>query len=147
VLYTERTRQIALLTLGSSVALSLFSSLLSLLLSIFAPHLGWKHNTRSLYTRIQILLVYSTSILLLAPAIANLVFVAIWRRSSNPALSSEGRCRWDIDILWSGNGFACDAKRAVPWGYLLAGSVVRLALTASIIVRILRSDTRISCSY
>lgn len=134
--YTARERQIALLVLGTAAALSFASLILSLLLSLFAPHLGWKQRSRSSYARLQILLTYTASFLILGPAIVNLVFVAVWRHSSDPGLSVQGRCHWDIDILWTGTGFECDVKDAVSWGAWLAGSVVRLVLTALVLVSI-----------
>ena len=133
-LYAERDRRIALLALGSTSALSFSFILLSLLLSFFAPRLGWKHRTHSLHARILMFLSYASSLLLLGPAITNLVFVAKWRHNPKPALSSEGCCHFAIDILWTGSGHQCGSKSGIPWGYFLAGSIVRLLLTAAIVV-------------
>lgn len=132
--YTTRDRQIALLVLGTAAALSFASLMLSILLSLFVPHLGWKHRSRSSYTRIQALLTYTASLLILGPAIVNVIFVAVWRHSSDPGLSVQGRCHWDIDVLWTGTGFECDVNHAVSWGAWLAGSVVRLIFTAVVLV-------------
>ncbi|KIP03030.1 hypothetical protein PHLGIDRAFT_130393 [Phlebiopsis gigantea 11061_1 CR5-6] len=133
-IYTARDRQIALLVLGSAAALSFALLVSSLLLSLLAPHLGWKYRFRSGYTRIQALLSYMASFLLLGPAVVNVVFIALWRDSSDPGLSIHGRCHWDIDVLWTGTGFECDVNDAVPWGSWLAGSVIRLFLTAGVII-------------
>lgn len=142
-IYTARDRQIALLVLGTASALSFAFLSLSILLSFFAPPLGWKHQSRSLYTRLQILLNYSASVLLLGPAVANIVFVAVWRRSPDPGLSLQGRCHWDIDVFWTGTGFQCDVTHAVAWGYWLAGAIVRLVFTASILVSLTMSKAEL----
>ncbi|GJE88987.1 hypothetical protein PsYK624_050760 [Phanerochaete sordida] len=133
-IYTARDRQIVLLVLGTASALSLASALLPLLLSFFLPQLRRQYHTRSLHVRISALFDYAASLLLLGPAVANLAFVAIWRHSADPALSAQGRCHWDIDVVWTGTGLQCSGSNAVAWGSWLAGSIVRLVLTALILV-------------
>lgn len=146
-IYTARDRQIALLAFGTAAALSFASLMLSLLLSFFAPHLGWKHRSRSSYTRFQVLLTYTASFLILGPAVGNVVFVALWRDSSDPGLSIHGRCHWDIDVLWTGTGFECDVNHSVSWGSWLAGSVIRLLLTVGVIVSLRHSSLLQSVTY
>lgn len=133
-IYSARDRQIALLVLGIASALSFAATLSTLFLSFLAPHLGSRRQSRSLYTRIFALLSYSASLLLLGPAVANVAFVVIWRHSTDPGLSAQGRCHWDIDIFWTGTGLQCNGSNAVLWGSWLAGSIVRLVLTALILV-------------
>ena len=43
-----------------------------------------------------------------------------------------GRCGWDIDVVWSGLGGQCEHSPA--WGSWIAGSLVRLILTAAVLV-------------
>ncbi|KAI0691808.1 hypothetical protein BC835DRAFT_1521174 [Cytidiella melzeri] len=132
-IYTSHDRQVILLVLGSVAVLSLALALTSQLLRTFAPHFGWNHATNSLYSRTQICLNSISSILLLGPAVVNVVFVVLWRRSPDKAQSLQGRCHWDIDVVWSGTGFECDAATAIDWGFWLAGALVRLVLTALIL--------------
>ncbi|KAI0085517.1 hypothetical protein BDY19DRAFT_438484 [Irpex rosettiformis] len=131
--YPSHDRQVAALTLGSVAALSLALTLTSQVLGIFSPHFGWNYSATSLYTRLQTCLNYAASVLLLGPAIVNVVLTVLWRRSSDHAQSLQGRCHWDIDVVWSGTGFECGVDHTVSWGYWLAGAVARLVLTACIL--------------
>jgi len=72
------------------------------------------------------------SFLLVAPAIINTVLVIVWRASDDPQTTLRGRCNWDIDVVWSGVGLACDRSPSfVSW---LSGAVSRLCLTGLVLV-------------
>ncbi|EKM52381.1 uncharacterized protein PHACADRAFT_176385 [Phanerochaete carnosa HHB-10118-sp] len=129
-IYTARDRHIALLVLGVASALSFVTTLLTLVLSFLARRLDSRHQPRSIHARIFPFLSLVASVLLLGPAVVNVAFVTIWRHSADPGLSAQGRCHGDIDILWTGTGLQCSGSHAVVWGAWLAGSIVRLVLTA-----------------
>jgi hypothetical protein len=133
--FTSHDRQLVLLVLGTVSVLSLAFILVSQVLGLFAPHLGWNYSTRAPYNRVQVFLNYASSLLILCPAVVNFVLVFVWHRSPDHALSLEGRCHWDIDVVWSGAGFECDDHHSVKWAWWLAGAIVRLLLTAFFIVR------------
>lgn len=120
--------------LGSVAVLSVALTMTSSLLALFAPHFGWNYSSKSPYTRLQIFLNISSSILLLGPAVVNIVLTLLWRRSPDHDQSLQGRCHWDIDVAWSGTGFQCDATKAIAYGYWLGGAIARLVVTVLILV-------------
>ncbi|OSX58038.1 hypothetical protein POSPLADRAFT_1061124 [Postia placenta MAD-698-R-SB12] len=130
-IYQYYERQVIVLTLGTSTALSTAFTLTSLAFKFFAPRLGWRDRPRAPHVVLQALLNYSSSVFLLGPAIVNFVFVFLWRHSDNPVNTLRGRCHWDIDVFWSGLGSAC--PRGPSWGFWLAGALVRLLLTIVVI--------------
>lgn len=132
--YSSHERQVTLLVLGSVAMFAFACTFTSLLLGFFAPRFGWNASSKPGCRRIRSSLDYLSSVLLLAPAIVNLIFVFIWRRSPDASNTIEGRCHWDIDVAWSGTGLQCSSRDAVLWGFWLAGSVVRLVLTAVVLV-------------
>ena len=72
-------------------------------------------------------------------SIINIVLVNIWRTPHNPTQfgrSVQGRCHWDIDVVWSGTGMVCAQKGAKPFGDWLGAAICRLALSAMLVVRI-----------
>jgi hypothetical protein len=77
---------------------------------------------------------YLASFLLLAPAIANLVLVIVWRASDDPQITLRGRCRWDIDVVWSGVGLICD--RSPSFASWVGSAVSRLSITSMVLVRL-----------
>ncbi|KAI0772414.1 hypothetical protein BD413DRAFT_474121 [Trametes elegans] len=131
-LHRYRDRQIVGLVLGSCAALSIACILLSIIIAASAPHLGWYYRPRSTHVLLQDFLNYSSSLCLLAPAVVNFVLVFVWRDPSDTLNSLGGRCHWDIDVVWSGLGGQCDHSPA--FGYWLAGALVRLVLTAVVII-------------
>lgn len=132
--YTSHGRQIAVLVLGTVTVLSFALIVVARLLALFAPHLGWKQKPSSPYPKIQAALRYAASTLLLGPPVVNIVLVFVWKHAPDTSESVQGRCHWDIDVSWSGRGFECDARDAVSWGFWLAGALVRLLVTALVIV-------------
>lgn len=90
----------------------------------------------------QELLHYTSSLLVLGPALVNFALVFAWKHTADLSNSVEGRCHWDIDIAWSGTGHQCAAPEAVSWGYWLAGSLVRLIITALALVSCQVSSVR-----
>ncbi|KAI8990371.1 hypothetical protein BD414DRAFT_483405 [Trametes punicea] len=132
ILHQYRDRQIVAIALGSCSALCVACVLVSIIIDASAPQLGWYYLPRSAYVLLQDFLIYSSSFCVLAPAIVNFVLVFLWRDPSDTLNSLRGRCRWDIDVVWSGLGGQCEPSPA--WRYWLAGSLVRLILTALIII-------------
>ncbi|KAI0331335.1 hypothetical protein GY45DRAFT_629593 [Cubamyces sp. BRFM 1775] len=127
-----RERQIVAIVLGSCSALCVACILVSIIVIASAPHLGWFHRPRSTHVLLQDFLNYSSSLFVLAPAVANFVLVFVWKNPSDPLNSLHGRCHWDIDVVWSGLGGQCQSSPA--WGTWLAGALVRLILTVSVII-------------
>ncbi len=128
---SSRTVQTYLLVLGTassaSLALIIFSQLLRL------SKLGWSRKS-SLYTRLRTFLEWTSSILLLGPAVVNVVLVVAWKHSTDLSRSVSDRCSWDIDVLWSSKDHQSNSGCAVPWGFWIAGAVIRLAVTTLILV-------------
>ncbi|KAI0946294.1 hypothetical protein AcV7_010309 [Taiwanofungus camphoratus] len=133
-IYKSRDRQIILLVLGTSTALSVASIIASLTIAAFAPHLGWAYRHNAPHIVVQTVLKYLASALLLGPAVVNLVLVFVWRHSTDAISTLLGRCHWDIDVVWSGTGRRCDTSHSPAWGYWIAGSVVRVILTLIVLV-------------
>ncbi|KAI0742883.1 hypothetical protein C8Q80DRAFT_1221257 [Daedaleopsis nitida] len=132
VLHPYRERQVIALVLGSCTALCLACNLVSLIITVSAPRFGWWYRPRSKHVLLQGFLRYSSSLCLLAPSVVNLVLVFLWRAPSNGDNSISGRCHWDIDVVWTGLGGQCSNSPA--WGFWLAGSIVRLLITAAILI-------------
>ncbi|KAI0830298.1 hypothetical protein BC628DRAFT_1313857 [Trametes gibbosa] len=131
-LHQYRDRQIIGLVLGSCTALCIACLLVTIIIATSGPHFGWYYRPRSTHVLLQDFLTYTSSLCVLAPAVVNLVLVFLWRGPSDTLNSLRGRCHWDIDVVWSGLGGQCDHSPA--WGTWLAGAVVRLLLTAAIII-------------
>ena len=134
-LYPSRDRQTASIILGTASVLSLALIVLSLSLYFLRLRLGWKRRPSSLYTRFRVAANYSSSALLLASASGNVALVCLWRHHRDPELRIEGRCHWDIDVVWSGSTLGCGRSTAIAWGYWVTGAVVRLVITSLILVR------------
>ena len=131
-LHPYRQRQVIALVLGSCTALCLACTVTSVIISASAPHLGWYYRPHSKHILLQGFLRYSSSILLFAPAFVNFILVFIWRNTSDIFNNLHGRCHWDIDVVWTGFGGVCE--HGPEWGFWLAGSLVRLLLTAALVV-------------
>ncbi|TFK48217.1 hypothetical protein OE88DRAFT_559700 [Heliocybe sulcata] len=121
--------EIITLALGTSSVLSLCLLLASIFLFVLSPRSWQVSHAFSVLTRH--ILPYISSILLIAPAIVNLVLVGLLRRR-NSVLEATRNCPWDVDVLWAGNGGNCDETRKASWGAWLAGAIVRLVLTIAI---------------
>ncbi|KAH9920823.1 uncharacterized protein BXZ73DRAFT_91857 [Epithele typhae] len=131
-LHPFQTRQIIALVLGSCTALCLACNVTSLVISAFAHRLGWYYRPHSKHELLQGFLRYSSSLLLIAPSIVNFVLVILWRNISDIKDSLQGRCHWDIDVVWSGFGGVCDDSPA--FGFWLVGAIVRLLLTLALVL-------------
>ena len=58
----------------------------------------------------------------------------VWKASNDPQTTLRGRCRWDIDVVWSGVGLVCDRSPSyVSW---VCGAVSRLCVTVIVLVRL-----------
>lgn len=82
--------------------------------------------------------VYLSSLSIFAIALVNAILVPVWRYGtpSDPfsiAHSLQGRCKWDIDIVWTGTGNQCHLH-PVPYGAFVAAAVTRIVLTAGLLV-------------
>lgn len=82
------------------------------------------------------------SFFLFAPTIVNLVFVCVWRHTGSN-LSLRGRCHWNLDVVWVGVGGQC-VPHAPAWGVWLTAAILRLVITAFVLVRHL--PTKSSCN-
>lgn len=129
--FFSRQRQIISLCLGASTTLCFAVLASSLLLAVLNPCAHDPSNVIE-YTRGNIL-PYLASFLLVAPAIVNLILVILWRTSNDPQTTLRGRCRWDIDVVWSGVGLICD--RSPSFASWLSGAVSRLCITSMVLVR------------
>ena len=142
-IHPYRERQVIALVLGSSTALCLTCILTSLIISASAIRLGWYYKPRSKHALLQCFLRYSSSILLVGPAVVNFILVFLWRNASDILESLKGRCHWDIDVVWTGFGGVC--TDAPAWGFWLAGSLIRLLLTVALVVSY-PNPSRTACS-
>jgi len=88
------------------------------------PHLRLLHRV----------LPFLVSFFLFAPTVVNLVLVLVWRNARSSNLTLRGRCHWSPDIVWAGVGGQC-ANHAPAFGVWLTAAILRLILTASILVR------------
>ena len=119
------------LALGTSAALSIVFLLSATVLSTFRPFLLLCHfPIRSLLV-IDNILHYLSSLFLLGPAVVSFMLVFIWRHSPDPELTLGGRCRPDIDVVWSVTSANC---RPPAWDTWLALSTLRVIITLAIIV-------------
>ncbi|KAA1474093.1 hypothetical protein DENSPDRAFT_840636 [Dentipellis sp. KUC8613] len=136
VIYSAADRQIVALSLGISSLVSFTCLLLFSLRSVVPFHLFFNQDFQKL-RRIQalgrIVTPYLISFFLIAPAIINLVLVFIWRRTSVADLGLQGRCHWDLDVVWRSVGGQCTTS--VPaWGVWLAAAIARLIVTAVVLI-------------
>jgi hypothetical protein len=101
----------------------------------------WLSNSH-FYGRLSIIihsLAYLSSAVVLGLTMINLVLVNVWRTPRDPAQfarSIQGRCHWDLDVVWSGTGMACAAQgNARPFGVWLGAAIFRLVMSAVLVVR------------
>jgi len=80
-------------------------------------------------------LAYLSSLLLLIPAVVNLVLVTTTKRSNDLQFNVLHRCRLDVDVVWSITRRICEPpeSRWPAWAVLAA---VRFLLTLSLLVRV-----------
>ena len=80
-----------------------------------------------------------SSALVIGLTIINLVLVNVWRRPSNPAQfdrSVQGRCHWDLDVVWSGTGMACADEEDKSFDAWLGAAITRSVASAVLMVLI-----------
>lgn len=133
-LHKTPDQQTISLALGIVSALSLASLVLSGGVEAYTARFVRSTKSSPIFPKLHILLEYTASASLMSPAITNLVLTCIWRHSADPLTVVGGRCLWDIDVLWSITGRACEPSRTISWGYWLTGAIIRLAITAAILV-------------
>ena len=133
--YRSRTAQAISIVLATSTTLTIGLHLASALLASFSFHLvSTRISHKNLHT-IREILRYLASFLVLAPAVVSFVLVFELRNTQDPDLYFLGRCRWDIDVVWSASRGHC--RNATPvWGTWLAAAITRLIITLIVIVRI-----------
>ena len=112
--------------------LDLATSLTLTLLHIIQP------RDHILIKRFLFFIVYLSSLCIFAIALINAILVPIWRYGtpSEPfsvAHSLQGRCKWDVDVIWTGTGNQCRRDPA-PYGAFVAAAVTRTVLTAGLLV-------------
>ena len=131
--YSSSTAQSVSLALGTSTTLSLSLLAASTLIASFSSHLVSAHISYRLLHIIRKTLRGLATLFLLAPAIVDFVLIFVWRNTSDFDLRFRGRCRLDIDVVWTGPGSHCGTN-APSWGAWLAASAVRLIVTLIVVV-------------
>ncbi|KAK2460447.1 hypothetical protein APHAL10511_007612 [Amanita phalloides] len=129
-IYTSSQGQAASLALAMSSSTSLASLTCATLLSMFKIPLARNIPPRASHLIRKVLRSISTC-LILAPPIFNIVFLFIWRHSSNQELSYAYRCYIDIDVVWSVPKSPCVAP---SWSIWLALALLRLVITLTVLV-------------
>ncbi|EIN05172.1 hypothetical protein PUNSTDRAFT_122501 [Punctularia strigosozonata HHB-11173 SS5] len=128
-IYTSHDRHTIAFILGASSSLSLLLFFLSVTLTYSDLSALSPHTSAYLITFFQ----YFASFFLLLPAIANFILVFVWHHTSDLGESLEGRCNWDLDVVWTGVGHTCQAGAATGWGVWLVLAVVRMVLTLGVL--------------
>ncbi|KDR78295.1 hypothetical protein GALMADRAFT_245399 [Galerina marginata CBS 339.88] len=127
------TGQIFCLALGISTGLSFALTFCSFVLSAIRYNLLTHSQAYKYLTRICPTMNYLSSILLLAPAVANFVLLFTWRNSPNSRYNLQQRCHLDIDNVWSASVNPCTNK-SPSWSLLVILSTLRLFFTSLILV-------------
>ncbi|KAF5353258.1 hypothetical protein D9756_008036 [Leucocoprinus leucothites] len=129
--YDSDVGQSVSLALGICTGVSFAFLATAAIFSFFKLHLLMHSFSLRILTLTITASLYLSSLTLLAPAIVNMVMLCIWRNSSDPELSTEARCRIDIDVVWSHSNQKC--SEPYGWGALMALAATRLGLTAVLI--------------
>ncbi|KAF8588038.1 hypothetical protein K439DRAFT_700827 [Ramaria rubella] len=82
-------------------------------------------------------LTYISFAFIVGLTILNLALVHLWRTPQNPTQfgrSLQGRCNWDLDIVWSGTGMTCTQGHAAPYGKWLGAAIFRLVISLVLLV-------------
>jgi len=132
--YSSSTGLIVSLVLGTATTLSLAFLLTASLLAYFRPYLLMHDVPLDYLLRIRDVLLYSSSFLLVAPALVSFALVFVWKNSPDTQLRLENRCYLDIDVVWSISTTTC-MNRQLSWSLLLLLSIIRVILTVLNIVR------------
>lgn len=129
--FISQERQLFALVLGASTTLSLALVGASILFNVLLPpDIDFPISSGIINIIQRIVLPYFASWFILAPSIVNFVLVFVWKHSSDPQKTLQGRCSWDIDVVWSGIGMRCRAPGSSPgWPPWLIGAFFRLVFT------------------
>jgi hypothetical protein len=93
---------------------------------------------RTFIKRLLFFTAYLPSTCIIATALVNTILVPIWRYGTpldpfSIAHSLQGRCSWDVDIIWTGTGNRC-RQHPTPYGAFVAAAVTRTVLTTCFLV-------------
>lgn len=124
--YATSQGQVAALALALSACLSLAFLGCAVLLSISRKYLKRRIPPRASHV-IRKSIRSIAAFLIFAPALANVVFLFLWKDSDDQEISFKSRCHVDIDLVWSTFQDQCSAPPA--WGVWLALGLARLAIT------------------
>ncbi|KXN92542.1 hypothetical protein AN958_05397 [Leucoagaricus sp. SymC.cos] len=129
--YDSDEGQIVSLVLGICTSISFALLATAAIFNFFKLHLLMHSISLRLLTLIITSSLCLSSLTLLSPAIVNMVMLFVWRSRVDQELSTETRCRIDIDVIWSASKETC--SRPYSWGAWMALSATRLGLTAVLI--------------
>ena len=132
-IYQSITGQVVSLVLGAAAGLSFAFAACGSILTMFQTTLLMNGMSVNAILSIRATLYYMASCCLLGPSIVNLVFLVVWRKSSDIELQSRHRCRLDVDLIWSTKYSLCN-RRSWSWGSWVALSAFRVLITSIIIV-------------
>ncbi|KAF8509461.1 hypothetical protein BU17DRAFT_98875 [Hysterangium stoloniferum] len=123
----------SLFALGMAIAslftVIFFASEAALLLRVF------KFHRHSMITNLTIhSLAYLSSAMIIGLSIINLILLHLWQPADQKSHSIQGRCNWDVDIVWSGNGLSCTEEHAASFGDWLGAAIFRLVISLIILV-------------
>ena len=86
------------------------------------------------------ILIATASVILIAICLANIILASVLRRPSDLAhpdtygRAIQGRCTWDVDVIWTGTGMACGNGIHI-WSIYLVAAILRLIVTAAVLVK------------
>jgi hypothetical protein len=129
-IYSGSGRRAAALSLGIASSLSFLFAATLAVSSVLPCHVALHRPRLRLLHRV---LPFLVSFFLFAPTVVNLVLVLVWRNARSSNLTLRGRCHWSPDVVWVGVGGQC-ADHAPAFGVWLTAAILRLVLTASILV-------------
>lgn len=130
--YDSVEGQLVSLALGTCTGVSFAFLATAAIFNFFKLHLLMHSVPLRLITLTIVSSLCLSSLALIAPAIVNMIMLFVWRNRSDQELSTEKRCRIDIDVIWSGSRRLC--PEPYGWGAWMALSATRLGITAILIV-------------
>jgi hypothetical protein len=130
--YDTVDAQAVAVVLGTTAAVSLTLFTCAFILSVCHNSLVAHHTPVHVLVTARTVFRSLAGFLLLIPAVANLIFIAIWRNSTMPELGVRLKCHLDIDLVWTTSEPECDPPQWVEW---LALAISRSIITLVFIVR------------
>lgn len=118
------------LALGTCTALSTCFLAASFVLTLTRTSLVDCGVSLKLALAIDTTLHLLASLALISPTIVNVVLVFIWRTAADTDVRFSGRCRLDMDVVWT-SANNCSGSL---WGVWLALAFIRLVLTITLLV-------------